>query len=342
MPPPPTPRVALAEGTYRGVLSWPNGSYHFTSAGAVVDGSWHLTSGVVQLTVTGTAVSGGWNFSMEASGGGTSPAASGTATGEMLASGEFLGDATAPCMEGGVAIDGTVSISDASGTMELPIDDTFPIDCGRFTWTISTSGCSTASGEWTVPLSTAVGVSGASMPTNGTFELWRVADGVGTAEEDAAVDAQLVEMDRIVNTEPFDGPALAAVLRSIAEFEGNLARNVGCGQRSSDNMRIAGAFLFRLLVDRFLQDQPIELSTLRWMAYAALSTGQIGSAAAQPERAAYLAQNFIDRLNEMIVGAEAEGNEVRLANVESFARQYGWHDVETAASRAYDRLHPED
>jgi hypothetical protein len=340
-PPSPSPGAVLTDGTWRGVLSWPQGSYRYSSSQSELASTWTIDGGVVQLVVSGTEVSGGWNFSMHASGSGSSGAKTGEAVGDAIGSGEFLGSSSAPCMEGGLAIDAVVTVSDPSGDMELPIADTFPLTCDRLTWTISAAGCSTASGEWTVPLADAITMTGASFPTNGTFEIWRVADGAPLDEENSTVDAQLVEMDRIVNTEPFDGPALAAVLRSIAEFEGNLARNIECGQRSPENMRIAGNFLFRLLVDRFLQDAPVDFSTLRWMAYAALSTGQIGSAAAQPERAAYLAQIFIDRLQEMITAAEAAGNYSRLAGIEIFARQYGWHDVEAAAGAAFERVNPE-
>jgi len=344
-PPTPTPAPAtgavLSEGTYRGVLSWPQGSYRYSSSATTLSSTWSLFDGILELTVSGRSVTGGWSFAMHTVGGGESGSKTGTGSGDATATGSFEGTSSAPCMEGGLAIDAVITITDAAGTMELPIDDTFPLSCEKLTWTISAASCTTASGEWTVPLADGITMSGASFPTNGTFQIWRVGDGPGLPEENAAVDAQLVEMERIINSEPFDGPALAAVLRSIAEFEGNLARNIECGQRSPENMRIAGNFLFRLLVDRFLQDQPVDLQTLRWMAYAALNTGQIGSAAAQPERAAHLAQIFMDRLSEMVVAAEAEGNYVRLAAIEIFARQYGWHDVEAAAGAAFERVNPE-
>jgi hypothetical protein len=339
-PPAPTPTHSLAEGVYRGVLSWPLGSYRFSELETTLNGAWSLSNGSVSLAVTGTTVAGEWSFEMTAGGSGrSSNERSGYSDATITAAGTFEGDANAPCMTGSMRIVGFMLINDGSDMFDIPVDETVPLECANFRWLLSSTTCTSAAGEWTVPLAESLTTgSGSSFPSNGTFALWRVDDTVPDGAEDRAVDELLVEMERIVNAEPFDGPALGVVLRRLAEFEGNAARNVECGARDAENTRIAGNFLYRLLEDRFGVADPIDLPTLRWMAYAALNTGLIGSATPQPERAAHLDHRFTSRLALMVDEAFAAGDARALARIESFAGQYGWEQIAAAASGAYDEL----
>jgi hypothetical protein len=338
-PPNPIPRRPLTEGVYEGVLSWPLGRYRFVAGETNLQSRWSLRDGTVRLTVTGTTVSGEWSFTMESSGSGSSSGGrSGEASGVIAAAGTFAGDANAPCMTGSAQLVGEMIIQDPSGLAVIPLDETLPIDCTLFTWWISSASCSAASGEWTLPLADVITGTGASFPTNGTFTLWRVAGATTSDTERAEIAAQLDQMEQIIGTDPVDGAALSAVLRRIAAFDGNSARNVACGERSSENLRLAGDQVHRLIITRFLTGEPIDLRTLRWLAYAALNTGQIGSAAPQRARADGLERQFHDRLLALLDAAQAARDADQIARIEVFARQYGWEQLEAVAADAYRRI----
>jgi hypothetical protein len=241
-------------------------------------------------------------------------------------------------MSGSMAVEGTITVEDPSGSVDIPVSETLPLSCADLEWSISSSSCTGITGEWTVPLAEVIQRSGASFPTNGTFALVRVGQSISDLTELTELDPILVEMDRLLSTEPLDGPALNQVLRRLAEFEGNHALAVACGQRDPANTRLVAAYLHRLLVVRFDNGPPPDLATLRWLAYAALNAGVIGSASPQPARAAAMEERFARALSRLIDDAVAARDADQLARIWSFAHQYGFEQVEAVADGEYERL----
>lgn len=338
-PPLPERAGAIPEGVYHGVLAWPHGTYRFQADPTSLQGQWSLRAGRVDLSVTGTTVEGDWSFELTAQGRGTSSRGrSGSAEGTATGRGVLQGPSRGPCMSGSLDLRATMWIGDDAGIVEVPVNEAVPLACENFEWTIAAATCRTVTGEWTLPFTGGLAQGGASVPSDGTFMIWRVGD-VTTVEAEREQVAEFVaEIERIMQTEPFEHWSLTHLLRRVAEFEGNNARNTACGQRDHRYTRLVGGHLMRLLLDRLLPNEPVDFTTLRWMAYAALNTGQLGSGAYQPALAEFLAAEFRRDLDQLIEQAEAAGLETRLVAMETFARQYGWHDTARRAGEAYERV----
>lgn len=325
----------LADSVYRGTIAWPGG---VTFAEPVaLQGHWTLHGQLTNVVVEGATIGGDFSWVLNGESHAQSDTSTGSGRGTVLGTGTVAGTSGSPCFTGTNHVVATITIDGDT----FDVEDDYPIECRYTRWQLTAVSCTYATGEWTGATEDIVENAGGVVIGQGTFVLWRTGDFSTPESEDATVNGFLLELDDILRSERIDGTRLGRVLHAVAEYEGNQARNVECGQRQPQFTRMVGNFLYRLLDRIFSEDRMIPLRDLRWLAYAALNTGLIGSGAFQPERAAELDAHFNTQLLLLIAAAEQNRDVITLAQVQVFAGQYGWTDRANEAYEAAERVDPE-
>jgi hypothetical protein len=329
---PPLLRDGIADGVYRGTIAWP-GSIS-VPAPVALQGNWTLHGQLANVVVEGTSIGGEFSWLLNGQSAASTATSSGSGRGTVFGTGSVAGTSQAPCFDGTNRVSAYVEID---GT-PYDIEEDLPISCADTRWQLTAMTCSYATGEWTGDAKQDIENIGGSLTGPGTFILWRTGDFSSPEAEDATVDGFLSELDRIFTADTLDGARLTRVLHDVAQYEGNQAVNLSCGARRVEYTRMVGNFLYRLLLRAFSEDRAISLSDLRWMAFAAVNTGQLGRGAFDPARAAALNELFNLELGLLIVQAERDLEIDQLARIDVFATMYGWHGIADQASAAYDRL----
>lgn len=332
VPPPVSGGPGLTDGVYQGTIAWP-GSISFAGPVAL-QGRWTLHGRLSGVVVEGTTIGGEFSWILNGHSAASDGASSGSGRGTVFGSGTVAGTAQSPCFSGTNHVSAVVTVDGEA----FDVEDDYPIECEYTRWQITAATCSYATGEWTGETEAAIESGGGSLSGSGTFVLWRTGELAAPETENATVDGFLTELDQIFQAETIDGARLSRVLHAVAEYEGNQARNLACGQRHPEYTRMVGNFLYRLL-DRVLsEDRTIPLRDLRWLAFAALNTGLIGSGSFQPERSAHLDDLFNQHLLVLIAQAERERDATALTQIFIFARQYGWTQRADEAYAAAERI----